>query len=55
MLTVDDFTVLRQIAQEIIEASRIDIEEEGLSSVARVPSALTLKLADELNTIAQKE
>ena len=55
MLTADDFKPLQQVALEICEASLIDLGVEGVSSVARVPSRLTAKLAEELNALARKE
>lgn len=46
-----------EAAKAVVQAARIDLGAEGQSSVARVPAALTAKLAEALNMLsrAQKE
>lgn len=46
-----------EAAKAVVKAARVDLAAEGQSSVARVPTALTARLAEALNLLsrAQKE
>lgn len=44
-----------EAAKAVVEAARIDLMTEGQSSVARVPAALTSKLAEALNLLSRAQ
>lgn len=52
--TVAEWRVI-EAAKAVVEAARIDLGTEGQSSVARVPAALTAKLAEALNLLSRAQ
>jgi hypothetical protein len=44
-----------EAAKAIVEAARVDLSVDGQSSVARVPAALTAKLAEALNLLSRAQ